>query len=268
MIKKVLIAVSGLLVLIVIGVAVMAIMIDPIVRRGVEYGSTSTLKVPTHLGAASVKFKGKVQLDRFEVANPAGFTEPKAIVFERLDLAVPPKELFKPVVHVDQLNIVKPEVTLEFVGTKSNLSTLMDNLPKAEPGAEPAGKKEGKKFLIHKLRIENGTVKFRSDKLPGGTKTLALPAIELENVGTAEGGATTAEIARIVLQALGTAALNAGEGMLPMELLNNLKGDLSKQLQGVPDEIRKKLGDVKAPEQAEPEKVEKTLKDLFEKKAH
>ena len=51
--KKLLIAISFLVVLFVVGIAVMAIMIDPIVRRGVEYGSTSTLKVPTHLGAAS-----------------------------------------------------------------------------------------------------------------------------------------------------------------------------------------------------------------------
>jgi hypothetical protein len=265
MIKKLLMVVGVLVVILVIGVAVTAIMIDPIVRRGVEYGSTTTLKVPTHLAAASVKFKGKVELDRFEIANPAGFTEPKAIVFERLELAVPPRELFQPVVHVDRLHVVKPEVTLEFAGTKSNLAALMDHLPKAEPGAE---KTEGKKFLIHKVRIENGTVRFRSDALPGGAKTLTLPPIELENVGTAEGGASTAQIARILLQALGTAALNAGEGMLPKELLDNLRGDLAKHLEAVPEEIRRKLGDIKLPEQTQPEKVEKTLQDLFDKKVH
>jgi len=248
-------------------VGVTAFMIDPIVRKGVEYGSSTTLKVPTHLRGATVKFRGKVGLDHFEVSNPAGFTEPKAIQFEHLDLEVRPRELFKPVVHIQQLRITKPEVTLEFVGTKSNLTTLMDNLPKGEPAAEPAEKKEAKKFLINKVRIENGTVKFRSDVLPGGTKTLTLPPIELDNVGTAEGGASAGEIARILLQALGTAALNAGEGLLPKQLLDNLRGDLSKNLQAVPEEIRKKLGDIKVPEEVEPEKVEKTLKDLFEKKA-
>jgi len=263
MIKKLLFVVGLLVVIFVVCVAVTAMMIDPIVRRGVEYGATTTLKVPTHLAGAWVKFKGKVELDRFEVANPAGYTEPKAIVFERLDLAVPPRELFKPTVHIDQVRIVKPEVTLEFVGTKSNLATLMDNLPKSEPGAEKA---DGKKFLIQKLRIDDGTVKFRSDSLPGGTKTLTLPPIELENVGTAEGGATTGQIARILLQALGTAALNAGQGLLPKELLDNLRGDLTKQLQSVPEELRRKLGDIKGPEEVEPEQVEKTLKDLFEKK--
>jgi hypothetical protein len=269
MIKKLVIAVGILAVVFVVAVAVVAILIDPIVRKGVEYGSTSALKVPTHLAGASVKYKGKVELDRFEVGNPAGFTEPKALLLEHLDLEVHPRELFKPVVHIEQLRIVKPEVALEFVGTKSNLSVLMDNLPKSEPAAEKPDKKGGeKRFLIQKLRIDNGTVKFRSDSLPGGTKTMALPPIELENVGTAEGGATTAQILRVVLQSLGTAALNAGEGLLPKELLNGLRGDLSKQMQSVPDEIRRKLGELKAPEAAEPEKVEKTLKDLFEKKAH
>ena len=266
MIKKLAILIGVAAVVFVVAVAVVAFMIDPIVRRGVEYGSTSALKVPTHLRGATVKFKGKLELDRFEVANPSGFTEPKALLFEHLDLEVPPRELFKPVVHVEQLRIVKPEVTLEFVGTKNNLSALMDNLPKGEPGAETPEKKEQKKFLIHKLRIDSGTVKFRSDSLPGGTKTVTLPSIELENVGTAEGGATTAQILRVVLQTLGTAALNAGEGLLPKELLNSLRGDLTKQLQSVPEEIRRRLGDMEVPQEVEPEKVEKTLKDLFDKK--
>ena len=57
--------------------------------------------------------------------------------------------------------------------------------------------------------------------------------------------------------------MNAGEGMLPKELLSSLRGDLSKQMQSAPDEIRRKLE-----EQAEPDKVEKTLRDLFDKKVH
>ena len=264
--RKLLKVVGVLLVLFVVGVAVIAICIDPIVRRGVEYGSTSALKVPTRLGAATVKFSGKATLDRFEVDNPAGFKEPKAIVFERLDLALRPKGLFDPAVYVDELRIVKPEVTLEFTGTKNNLSTLLDHLSAGKPAAEE--KKEGKKFLIRKLRIESGTVKFRSDLLSETARTLTLPPIELDNIGTAEGGASTTELLRVLLQALATAALNAGEGVLPKELLNSLRGDLSKQMQSIPDELRRKLGDIKVPEQAEPEKVEKTLKDLFEKKVH
>ncbi|RPH49752.1 MAG: hypothetical protein EHM91_02765 [Planctomycetota bacterium] len=263
--RKLLKVVGVLLVLFVVGVAVMAICIDPIVRRGVEYGATSALKVPTRLEEATVKFSGKARLDRFEVDNPAGFKEPKAIVFERLDLTLRPKGLFDPAVYVDELRIVKPEVTLEFTGTKSNLSTLLENLSAGKPAGE---QKEGKKFLIRKLKIESGTVKFRSDLLSENARTLTLPSIELDNIGTAEGGASTTEVLKVLLQTLATAAMNAGEGVLPKELLNSLRGDLSKQLQSAPEEIRRKLGDLKVPEQAEPEKVEKTLRDLFDKKVH
>src|SRR5688572_15443953 len=114
MMRKVLKVLGFLVLLFVVGVAVMTIMIDPIVRRGIEYGTTSALKVPTRLDSATVKFSGKANLDHFEVDNPAGFTEPKAIVFERLDLVLRPKGLFDPSVYVDELRIVKPEVTLEF----------------------------------------------------------------------------------------------------------------------------------------------------------
>ena len=267
--RKLLKVVGILLVLFVVGVAVLALCIDPIVRRGVEYGSTSALKVPTRLGDATVKFSGKATLDRFEVDNPAGFKEPKAIALERLDLALRPKGLFDPAVYVDELRIVKPEVTVEFAGTKSNLSTLMDHLSSGKPAGE---KKEGKKFLIRKLKIDSGTVRFRSDLLSEKTRTLTLPPIELENIGTAEGGASMTEVLKVLIQTLATAAMNAGEGMLPKELLDNLRGDLSKHLgdlQGeAMDQLRRKLKDIKVPEQAEPEKVEKTLRDLFDKKAH
>src|SRR5262245_40014952 len=116
MIKKLFVLFGIVIGILVAVVVVAALMIDPLVKKGVEYGSTTTLKVPTHLGGAKVRFKGKLDLDRFEVANPAGFKEPKAIVFDHLDLEVRPRELFQPVVNVQQLRIVKPEVTLEFVG--------------------------------------------------------------------------------------------------------------------------------------------------------
>jgi hypothetical protein len=266
--RKLLKVVGILLVLFVVGVAVMAIMIDPIVRRGVEYGSTSALKVPTRLEEATVKFSGKARLDRFEVDNPAGFKEPKAIVLERIDLVLRPKGLFDPAVYVDELRILKPEVTVEFTGTKNNLSTLLDHLSAGKPSAEE--KKEGKKFLIRKLKIESGTVKFRSDLLSENSRTLTLPPIELDNIGTAEGGASTTEVLRVLLQTLATAAMNAGEGLLPKELMDRLRGDLSKHLNDLQgeamDQLRRKLEDIKRPGQAEPEKVEKTLRDLFENK--
>lgn len=261
--KKLLIAAGILVALGIIGVSVVAVMIDPIVRRGVERSTTEALQVPTRLNAASVSFSGRASLNRFEADNATGFSEPRAVAFERLDLALSPRQLFSSTIHIDELTVVKPELTLEFTGVKNNFSALLDNL-------SSGGKKDGKKFLIRKVRIESGVVRFRSDLLSGGIRVLTLPAIELENLGTGEGGASTAQILKVLLQTLATAALQAGEGALPGQLLENLRGDLTRRLQELPsrtmEELRRRLEDAKTRE-LDPQRVERTLRDLLEKKA-
>ena len=67
-------------------------------------------------------------MGRFEAGNPSGFSEPRAIAFDRVDVSLKPRELFRDVINIDQLTVVKPEMTLEFRGAKNNLSALMDNL--------------------------------------------------------------------------------------------------------------------------------------------
>jgi hypothetical protein len=261
--KKLLIAAGILVALVVIGVATVAVMIDSIVQRGVESSTSEALGVPTRLGEARVSFSGSAVLRRFEADNAQGFTEPRAVAFERLDVALRPRELLGSTVHVDTLTVVKPELTLEFSGVKNNFAALMDNL-------SSGGKGDGKKFLIRKLRIESGVVRFKSDLIAAGTRGMTLPAIELENIGTGEGGATMAEILRVLLQTLGTAALNAGEGILPRQLLETLRTDVTKRLNELPqqtlDELRKRLEDAKTRE-LDPARVEHTLRDLLEKKA-
>lgn len=264
--KKLLIILGILVAFLVVLGAGAVLLIDPIVRRGVEKSSSAALKVPTRLSEASVSFSGKAELKRFEIDNPSGFQEPRAVAFERFDVALSPRELLDSTIDIERVTVVKPELTLEFTGTKSNLSALLDNLPKPRSTAD----QEGKKFLIRKLRIEGAVVRFRSDLLSGGSRSLTLPAIDLENIGTAEGGASIGEILRVLLQTLATSALGSADGMLPRQLLEALRGDLVTRLQELPgrtmDDLRRKLEDVKTRELT-PENAERRLRDLLEKKA-
>jgi uncharacterized protein involved in outer membrane biogenesis len=262
--KKLLIALGALVGLVVLIGAVATVLIDPIVRKQVEQQSAAALKVPTKLNDASVHFSGSATLGKFEIHNPPNFSEPRAVTFERFDLAVPPRELFQDVVHIDQVTVVRPELTLEFTGVKNNLSILLDNL---SAGRDPAKQSsDGKKFLIGKLRIQEAVVRFRSDLLSGGVRSVTLPAVDLENVGTAEGGATIGEILRVVLQTLGSAALKAGEGMLPADLLNTLRGELQGKIRDLPgkalDELEKRAGELKLPTE-----LEKKLRNPLQHKA-
>ena len=263
--KKTLLVILGILVLLpVLLLLVVVIFVDPIVRSGIEKGGSHALQVPVHLKAASIGlFSGKASLSEFAVANPPGYTEPRSVSFGRIDTQVRPSTLLHDVVEIGVVTVVKPELTLEFTGTKSNWSTLMDNLSSGKSetkGEKPAA--PGKKFIIHRLRIEEAGARFRSDVIPGGGTTVTLPSIDLENVGTAEGGATLGEVLNVILHRLGDAALKAGQGIVPTELLNNLGASLKenlKTLQNLPsksvEELQKNLPD--------PEKLKKGAKDYI-----
>jgi len=236
--KKTFLIILGILVLLpVLLLLVGVIFVDPIVRSGIEKGGSHALKVPVHLKTASIGlFSGKASLSGFEVANPPGYAESRSVAFGRIDTEVRPSSLLHDVVEIGELTVVKPELTLEFTGTKSNWSTLMDNLSPGKPEAkEEKPATPGKKFIIHRMRIEEAGALFRSDVIPGGGTSVTLPSIDLENVGTAEGGATLGQVLNVILHQLGDAALKAGQGIVPTELLNNLGASLKENLKTLQD---------------------------------
>ena len=252
------VAILAFPVLLVLGVL---IFIDPLVKTGIEKGGSFALQVPVHVKDASIRFSGHVTLTGFDVANPPGFVEPRSVAFEQVDAEVQPGSLLKEVIDIGQLTFVKPELVLEFSGTKSNWSVLMDNLsPGRPPNDQKAPDGSGRTFIIRRLRIEKADARFRSDLIPGGTASVAVPSIELENVGTAEGGMTLGQVLNVALHSLGNSVLKAGQGIVPAELLDHLGAKLrenAKAIQELPsksiEELQKQLPDQK--------KMKKGIKD-------
>jgi hypothetical protein len=261
--KKPLLILLGILIalpiVLVLGVLVF---IDPLVRAAVEKGGSVVLKVPVHLQNASIRFSGSATLTGFEIANPPGYSEPRSVAFERLEAAVRPGSLFQDVVEIGNLELVRPDLTFEFAGTKSNVSVLLNNLSSGQQPAEGEPKPAGKKFIIRHLRVQEAAARFRSDLIPGGAKSLTLPAIELENVGTAEGGLTTGQLMSVLLHRLTDSALKAGQGLVPTELLNDLQSTLKEGVKSLQDLPTKSIEELKK-EIPDKEKLEKKAKDLL-----
>jgi hypothetical protein len=264
--KKPLLILLGILIAVpVVLVLGAAVFIDPLVRAGVEKGASAALQVPVHLKDAAIRFSGRATLTGFEIANPPGYAEPRSVAFDRLDVAVQPGSLLRDVVEIGEIDVVKPDLTLEFAGTSSNWSVLMNRLSSKQAAPPPEEQKTpAKKFIIHHLRVQEAEARFRSDLIPGGAKSVTLPSIELENVGTAEGGMTMGQILNVLFHRLGDSALKAGQGVVPTELLNNLGSTLSegvKTLEQLPsksvEELQKELPDK--------EKVEKGAKDYLKR---
>ncbi len=239
--------VVGILALVVIVVVVALAAINAIARKGVEAGATYALGVKTTLGSASIGvFSGEFGLSRLKVANPEGFTAPHFLSLGDAGVAVSLGSLAKETIDVPRFSLDSIDVHLERKDKRANYQVIMDNLEKLtgprDPN-QPAPKEEGgKKLIVRDLSITNVTVHV--DPLafgpgaaiaegtgPAPRITVPIKQIKLQNVGqtgsgVAGSGVTISQLSSIIVQAVMAATIEEGGGLLPADLLNDLRAQL------------------------------------------
>lgn len=238
------------LLLVIVAVAGVMMFAGSLVRAGVEKGGTYALGVDTKLESASVSpVAGNVGLKGLQIANPSGFKGPYFLRLERADMSVSTASLMKDVVEAKSFELDGVDLYLERANGKTNYGELLDALKKLESGekkkpekGEPAG--GGKKFIVRDVRLKN--LRVHSDFLPElgsvAKVAVAIPEVHLENVGTAEGGASVSELISELLQAVLAAAVQAGGDILPKDLLKDVSGSLGKLGGDTLKELEKQLG--------------------------
>lgn len=256
---RALLVILGVLVLLLVAAAVgLALALDPLVLRVAKTQTEKALGVPVRIDDADASLGGRLELRGFDAANPEGFAEPRSVRFSQVAARARLASIFGDVVEIDELVLDRPELTIEFKGTRSNFAGLMDNLAARQPG------EEGKKFRIRRLRVEGATVRFRADALSGGARAVTLPNLQLVNLGNTEGAATTSDILAAVLQALAAEALKAGRDLLPADLLRSLGGDIdaaAKRFGGLLEDAAERVRQI-------PEKLQERVEDEVEKGLH
>jgi hypothetical protein len=233
--KKVLIGLAILVGTPLLVLAALVIWIDSVARQGIETASTLALKVPTHLESASVRFAGRARLEGFTISNPERYKEATAASFERFEASVDTGSLLKDVIQVQNLRVVRPDLTVEFIGFRTNWSVLMANLASTCSRERPGEPHSGKTFHIAQLRVEGATVHFRSNLLPGGSHALHLAPFELKNIGDPSGGATMAEVLSTLFLALAGHALRGEDGGLPAQLVESFRTEATRTAEEIRD---------------------------------
>ena len=245
-------------VILLVGGAVAAVYsIDALARKGIESGATYALGGPTTLKSASVGVvSGTFSMSELNVGNPPGFTTPHFLALGNGGVAVSLGTLRQKTIELPSLTLEHIDVNLERRdGGGSNYKVILDNLDKLKGSSptKPAASDE-RRFIIRELTIKD--VKVHVD-LIGGPAALGeltkinvpIDEIKLSDVGkTGTGvsgtGVTMSELASIIVQAVLGAAADKGGGLIPDDLLGDLKGRLTS-LDGVKDLGLKVLGDAK-----------------------
>jgi hypothetical protein len=203
--------------------------LNPFVRAQVESLAASALKVPVVMDRARVNIAGGVRFDRLAVGNPLPFKEVRAFRADIVAAEVSLASAFRDTIEVNELMIVRPRLIVEVGRERSNWSVLLDHLtPPAGQRPPQEGKREEKKFIIHRIRIVRPVVVMRSPKESPSGGEIVLRDIELEGVGSAPGSAAPLSLVlATVFQPLLTGAIDEW-GDLPGELSDSLAETTSR----------------------------------------
>jgi len=203
-------------------------------------GTTVTLK------SADVSLSnGDGRLTGLVVGNPKGYGTPSAFELGDIHVTLDTSTVMSDTIVLKEVVIDAPVVTYELGPGGSNVGVIQANVDaftkgfgggssdekkpssdEKKPASAPADK-SGKKFVIEDLYIKSGNIGCSASFLGGKKVCATLAEIHLHNLGKAEGGATSGEIAQEVLGALtkGVTKSISDLGIGPLtDGLNALKG--------------------------------------------
>lgn len=261
--KKIVFLAGVLAVLAIAAVVAGLLMLNRVVKAGVETAGPMVTKSSVTLGGANISlFSGSGSLNNFVVGNPEGFKTSEAIKVSNVAVSLAPNSVFSDKVWVKSVRVEGPEITYETALKGSNLSKLLENI-QAVAGAAGGTNASGKKtaLQVDEFVISGGKIHVGASILGGNTATLPLPEIRLAKLGEGPEGITPAELSVKAMEAILTGTLKAvGENAMALGK-DAVEG--AKKVGGAAVDTAKDVGSTAAGTLKE---VGSGVKDLFKKK--
>lgn len=215
--KKIFLSIGlGVVVLLIIGLIVLALNLDKIVKRGMEtvgpqITKTSIVVDEIHIGllTGSAKVKGLV------VGNPEGYKTPNAISIDTAEVGVNAFSLLSDKIVIRSVLIKAPEITFEGGLGGNNLSQISENASGASnsgtttASTTSASGKPAKKIEVDDFLMTGAKVHVSLTGMDGKETTIVLPDIHLTDLGKNENGITAADLTKRVLSAISAATVKA-----------------------------------------------------------
>jgi hypothetical protein len=242
----------GVIVLIVLALLAANLLLDGVVKRGIETIGSRVTKVNIGLDKVSLSLlSGSGAIKGLVVGNPEGFKAPQAIRVGSASLALEPRSLLSDKIVIKSIKVEAPQITFEYGLGGNNLGKILANVQSggaAETNgtAKPSEKKAGKKLEVDDFDITGARVNVGLTRLGGRTVTVSLPDIHLTDLGKGPEGITGAELTKVVLSALEKSAIKAADTAVTDlgKGATELAKDLGKSSTGAVGKITKSLGDL------------------------
>ena len=227
----------GLAILIVLAFLAIRIIgkLDPLVQETIESVGSELTGTDVALKAVSIDLgKGSATLTGLKIANPEGYRIDSALVLNRVSVALDLASLTGPVIVLNEVAVRGVRLNVEQSGTKSNLTELLaqvkansskgsDSMKTESADAEPV------RLALRNFVFANTEASLESDFEE--KRSISVPDIERNNIGTAESGLTPEELGAALLQAV----LEEVQGAVAGHLTEQGKRALE-------DKLREKIG--------------------------
>ena len=221
--------IAVVLIIAALGIALMSL--DGILCSVVQSQASSSLNLPTTLGAVHLSLLGgNLSLSDLAIGSPKGFSAQQMFSLGSAGVDVHYSELRNNPVRIDTITLDNPKIVIEQSGGKLNLQALANQSSSAPPSDSKGG--QTMKLIINKLTVSGADVTIRTGaEIPGGPAeiNLSIPTIDLQNIGNADGannGAAIKDVLTQVMQAIEAKAADSDK--IPPELKTILNGNLSQ----------------------------------------
>lgn len=219
--KTLLVTLSILAALAVAAFLALQFFLGSIVKSAVNNIAPKITQTKVELADALISpLSGKGTLTGLTVGNPKGWSDGRAFYLGKVHIDVKPFSIFGDHIVINEIIIDQPEFAYETKIIASNIGDLMKNIEAMTGGgaakdAEPTAK-SGKpiKFEVKHFRMQNGkvTVGLGAAAIP-----LPMPPIELNDLGTSEGGITPSQLSFALMRSVTGSVVSAttqGAGQL------------------------------------------------------
>ncbi len=254
MIRKLIWAAVGLVVILLIALGVTLLYLDSIARQGIERGATYALGVPTHLEKAGLSLlNGVLTLDSLQIDNPKDFDSKHYFTtVKNFDIQVVPSSVFSNVVEVPHVIIDGLEVYIDEANGTTNASVISQNLRRLSsgktPDTAPPRPEEGPKVRIKTFKILNLTAHIQSLPIAGGLSipapvTVKVPEIVINDMTPENGqGLAIAEVTKRIVPIVLAAIVQNGGNLIPGDLKNMLNADIAANFRNLGADGGKLIG--------------------------
>jgi len=232
--KKKLLYAAGIAVALLLVVYVgLAFFLGSIVKAGVNRFAPGITGTKVELNGAEISpLSGSGTLVGLVVGNPKGWSDSNLMSVSRVHIKLKPFSVFADHIVIEEIAIEKPEFRYETKVISSNVGDLLKNLQgSSDNKTADATTKSGKplKFEVKHFHLDGGIVKVG---LGPAAVPVPMPPIDLTDLGTAEGGITSSQLAFAVMRSV-TSSVVSATAQATMKLGGSLGGAASDAIKGL-----------------------------------